>query len=61
MLAVRRIVALHHVVHGELGGDRLPSEKLLEHPAITLVLVDQLGAKNVSFQNANLQRHGADT
>ncbi|MCY1376153.1 hypothetical protein D9M69_636230 [compost metagenome] len=61
MLAVRRVIAFHHVVHGELGGDRLAREELLEHSAIALILADQFGAKNVSFQNANLQRHGANT
>ena len=49
LLTIGRIVPLHHVVDTELRRHRLLSEQLLEHAAITLVLIDQFRAENVSF------------
>ncbi|MNR38890.1 hypothetical protein D3C85_1570370 [compost metagenome] len=48
---------LHHVVDTEFRGNRLLGEQLLEHEAVALVLIDQFGAENVSFENADAKWH----
>lgn len=47
------VVAIHHVVHTKLGGDRLTREELLEHPAVALVLRDQLRSQDIGFKDAD--------
>lgn len=56
-LVVRRIAPLHHVVDDEFGGDRLLGEQLLEHPAVAFVALDQLGTKDIGFQDTDAERH----
>ncbi|MNU06408.1 hypothetical protein D3C72_2515920 [compost metagenome] len=48
---------LHHVVDTELRCNRLLGEQLLEHQAVAFVLLDQFGAENVSFENADAKWH----
>ncbi|MNR25456.1 hypothetical protein D3C85_1426100 [compost metagenome] len=55
LLIVGRIVTLHDVVHGELRSNRLAFEQALEHAAVALILLDQFGAKDIGFQNADTQ------
>jgi len=57
-LVVGRVDALDHVEQLEAGRNRLLREQALEHAPITLVAVDQLGAKAIGFENADAKRHG---
>ncbi|MCY1545953.1 hypothetical protein D9M68_819240 [compost metagenome] len=58
LLALRRVMPLHHIEHAELGRDGLLGEQLLEHQAVAFVLIDQFGAEDIGFQNADAKRHG---
>jgi phosphoenolpyruvate synthase/pyruvate phosphate dikinase len=50
---VTGVLALHHVVHGELGSDGLLRKQILEHLPVTLILIDQFRTQDVGFQNAD--------
>ncbi|MNQ75203.1 hypothetical protein D3C85_899880 [compost metagenome] len=58
LLALRRVMPLHHIEHAELCRDGLLGEQLLEHQAVAFVLIDQFGAEDIGFQNADAKRHG---
>ncbi|MNN14339.1 hypothetical protein D3C81_1274000 [compost metagenome] len=48
-----RVVAVHHVVDAEAGSNGLAGEELLEHAAITLILVNQFRPQDIGFENAD--------
>ena len=47
------VLALHHVINGELGGDGLLRKQVLEHLPVALILVNQFRTQDVGFQNAD--------
>ncbi|MCY1448749.1 hypothetical protein D9M71_654450 [compost metagenome] len=47
------VLTLHHVVDGELGGNRLLRKQVFEHLPVALILVNQFRTQVVGFQNAD--------